>query len=81
MGYDKLNFHAYESMEADLLQRHEGEYVAFLHGAFVGHDPDRQTLIDRVYNEFNDGNMFVTKVGEEIPRVRLRRPFPRIVGV
>lgn len=45
-----------------LLKQYEGEYVALLNGRVVGHDPDDERLVGRLFDSLGDVPFYVARV-------------------
>jgi PHD/YefM family antitoxin component YafN of YafNO toxin-antitoxin module len=65
---------AYERLEPELLSLYKGQYVAIREGQVIDSDPDEMTLVQRVYEEFGYGPMYVREVGAPLPVRRIGSP-------
>ena len=58
---------AYLAMKDELIKVHHNEFVCFREGQLVGIDSDEQTLLDRVYQQFGYGPIFLHKIEDPEP--------------
>lgn len=66
---------SFRAMIEQLLDRHEGEYVAVYHGRVVDHDKDKLQLGLRVYRQFGYKPIYVQLVSRQgLPAKRLASP-------
>lgn len=63
---------AYRRQHADLMERYLGQYIAMHKGQVVDHDPDLQTLRQRVRQQFGRTAVMITQV-EEVAEPELTR--------
>lgn len=68
------NQQAFAKERVDLLQKFPDEYVAYVSGKFADHDPDRTTLLDRVYAKFPGQKVFYKQLIAVEPVKRLSSP-------
>lgn len=64
---------AFWAMQADLLQRYEGQYVAIYQGKVVDDDQDKVALALRVYQTYGYVPLFVHHVSRQQPVPRAVR--------
>jgi PHD/YefM family antitoxin component YafN of YafNO toxin-antitoxin module len=65
---------AYERLEPELLSLYKGQYVAIREGQAIDSDPNEMTLVQRVYEKFGYGPMYVREVGAPLPVRRIGSP-------
>ncbi len=65
---------AYDRLEKSLLEKYKGLYVAIRDGQVVDSDADEMTLVQRVYERFGYGPMYVRQVGAPLPARRIFSP-------
>jgi hypothetical protein len=66
---------SFRAMREQLLDRHEGEYVAVYQGRVVDHDKDKLQLGLRAYRQFGYKPIYVQLVSrQELPVKRLASP-------
>jgi len=70
----ETNKAAFEQLEPSLIADYRGKYVAIKGGQMVDSDVDKMTLIRRVYAKLGVGPLYVHKVGEPLPFVRIISP-------
>lgn len=68
-----LNFMAYQNMKDELEKEYPDQFVAFLDGEMVGHDPNRDCLIKTVYKKHRRTDIFITEIAED-EVIKIRRP-------
>jgi hypothetical protein len=56
---------AFRRLRAQLLRRHEGEYVALYQGRVVAHGPDDEELAGRLFADLGDKPFYIVKVERE----------------
>ena len=59
---------AFERLKPELLRTHRGQWVAILNGQVVESGGDKMEVLDRVYERFGYGPVYVQQV-EEQPRI------------
>ena len=57
-----------------LLQRYEGQFVAFYQGRVVGHGLDDEELARKMFEQFGDVPFYITKVENEATVYELPSP-------
>jgi PHD/YefM family antitoxin component YafN of YafNO toxin-antitoxin module len=70
---------AYEQLEPELLPLYKGQFVAIREGQVIDSDPDEMALVQRVYEKFGYGPMYVRKVGALLPVSRISSPTDEIL--
>ena len=63
---------------AQLLQRYEGQFVAFYRGRVVGHGPDDEELARQMYERLGDAPFYIARVEREPTVYEL--PSPEVTG-
>jgi len=56
---------AFRRQRAKLLDRYEGQFVAFYQGRIVGHDRDDEELARRLFADLGDRPFYIAKVERE----------------
>lgn len=64
----------YRENQSRLLRRYRGEYVAIVDAAVVDHARDFGALASRVFARFGNRNVYMPRVQESEPTVRIRSP-------
>jgi hypothetical protein len=72
---------AYRRQHAELKEHHLGQYIAMHKGRVVDHDPDFQTLRQRVRQQFGRTAVMITLVEEAAEPELTRRGFRSEAGV
>ena len=62
---------AFQRLKPELLKTHRGKFVAVVGEQVVDEDTDRVKLVLRVYDRFGYRPIYVQRVAEHLPRVRL----------
>ena len=71
---------AYRRQHAELKDRYLGQYIAMHKGQIVDHDPDFQTLRQRVRQQYGRTAMMITLVEEAAEPELIRRGFRSEAG-
>jgi len=58
---------AFEALHPKLVKQYLGKYVAIYQGQVVDHDPDEDSLIDRIEATFPDEVVLIRPVQEQLP--------------
>ncbi len=56
---------AFRRKGMQLLQRYEGQFVAFYQGRMVGHGTDDEELAQRMFEKLGDAPFYIAKVEKE----------------
>ena len=56
---------AFRQKHRQLLQRYEGQFIAFHQGRVVGHGPDDEELAREMFVKFGDAPFYIAKVEKE----------------
>jgi hypothetical protein len=65
----------YRLLHDDIKKQYLGQYIAMLNGEIVDHDPDFQTLRQRIRERFGENPVLMTLVEESSEKVYTRRGF------
>jgi PHD/YefM family antitoxin component YafN of YafNO toxin-antitoxin module len=65
---------AYKRLEPELLPLYKGQYVAIREGQVIDSGPNEMALVQRVYEKFGYGPMYVRRVGVPLPVRRIGSP-------
>jgi hypothetical protein len=68
------NRQAFLKESESLLRQYPNEFVAYIDGRFVGHDSDRDRLLDRLYAEFPGKRVFYKQLLPATPVYRAPSP-------
>jgi hypothetical protein len=59
----------YETMRAELVSKHIGEFIAFEDGQVLDHDLNEQKLAERVYQRYGYRDLLIRQVWLEEPHL------------